>query len=255
MFATAARQVQRASHDARVISALTYLLVTRMRVVQRIKAASVGDYLFALLVAWTLVVSAITVRLQLRRAPAANTAVPSAKYVKDWKGLATRGFAYGPANAANTLVVFTDFQCPYCRQFASVLDSLTARHPDVRVVERHFPLASLHEAAFDAAQAAECARELGKYPEMRTVLYRRAGLVTERMWTELARHAGIPKPDVIGRCVKSARYATAINTDKTVAEALGVVGTPTFVLNDSLYRGTTSLAELEQRLARRVSGR
>ena len=64
----------------------------------------------------------------------------------------------GPEDAAITIVEYADFQCPYCSVASENLKALMEKYPDdVRVVYRHFPLASIHDKAIPAAQAAEAA--------------------------------------------------------------------------------------------------
>lgn len=72
--------------------------------------------------------------------------------------LPTSGPAFGAANAKVTLVVFSDFECPYCRAFAKTIrDNLPQKYPaDVRVVFEDFPIQSIHPWAFAAAEAAHC---------------------------------------------------------------------------------------------------
>ncbi len=81
---------------------------------------------------------------------------------KDW--------SRGPENAILTLLVYSDFQCPYCSMAGRILKELEVSHPDeVRVIYRHFPLPS-HDKALIAAQAAEAAGLQGKFWEMHDFL-------------------------------------------------------------------------------------
>jgi protein-disulfide isomerase len=72
--------------------------------------------------------------------------------------LPTDGFSFGPAKAKVTVVIFSDFQCPYCQGFAkTVRDNVRQKYPnDVRVIYKDFPLVSLHNWARPAAEAARC---------------------------------------------------------------------------------------------------
>jgi predicted DsbA family dithiol-disulfide isomerase len=69
-------------------------------------------------------------------------------------GLGLPGHRIGPDDAAVTIVVWSDFLCPYCAAEAPVLDRLRREHPqDVRVIYRHYPL-PMHPGADLAAEAA-----------------------------------------------------------------------------------------------------
>ena len=82
----------------------------------------------------------------------------------------------GPADAPITIVEYGDFQCPYCAQAAANLEDLLETYPeDVRLVYRHFPLASIHDKAILAAQAAEAAGRQEAFWDMHDLLYARQG--------------------------------------------------------------------------------
>jgi cyclophilin family peptidyl-prolyl cis-trans isomerase/protein-disulfide isomerase len=76
----------------------------------------------------------------------------------------------GPADAAVTILEYSDFQCPYCAQLEPILSKLGDAFPnDLRVVFRHFPL-NIHDKSILAAQAAEAAGLQGKFWEMNAFL-------------------------------------------------------------------------------------
>jgi protein-disulfide isomerase len=63
----------------------------------------------------------------------------------------------GPEDAKITLIEFADFECPSCRQLDLVLRDLLPRHPEVRLVFKHYPLTDIHPWAMTAAIASQCA--------------------------------------------------------------------------------------------------
>jgi len=78
----------------------------------------------------------------------------------------------GPENAPVTLVVFDDFQCPYCARHQDSLNSLVDYYGDkLRLAFKHFPLSQIHNMAQRAGEAAECAGEQGKFWEYADTLY------------------------------------------------------------------------------------
>ncbi len=72
--------------------------------------------------------------------------------------LPSDGPSFGPANAKVTIVAFSDFQCPYCREFANTIRTiLPKQYPDtVRFVFKDFPLDAIHPWARAASEAAHC---------------------------------------------------------------------------------------------------
>lgn len=78
----------------------------------------------------------------------------------------------GSSKAKVTLVVFSDFQCPYCQRHETTLQQVLVAYGDkVRLVFYEFPLTSLHENAQKAAEAAECAADQDKFWEMHDKLF------------------------------------------------------------------------------------
>lgn len=137
------------------------------------------------------------------------------------------GAVLGAENAPYTLVEFGDYQCPPCRaQFRSV-EALAARHHGrVRVVFRHLPLVDIHPFAFRAALAAETARRHGSFAEMHRRLM--AGRVDESgidaAADGLGLRAAVADPD------EEERSRQAVRRDQSAAAALGLSGTPSFLL-------------------------
>lgn len=88
----------------------------------------------------------------------------------------------GAEDAPITIVEYGDFQCPYCAVAAQNLQNLLDEYPgDVRLVYRHFPLASIHDKAILAAQISEAAGLQGAFWEMHDLLY-----ANQATWSELS---------------------------------------------------------------------
>jgi len=90
--------------------------------------------------------------------------------------ISSKDWSRGPENALLTILVYSDFQCPYCSYAGRVLKEFEDTHPDeFRMVFRHFPL-TMHDKAYLSAQAAEAAGLQGKFWEMHDFL------VNEQNW-------------------------------------------------------------------------
>jgi len=76
----------------------------------------------------------------------------------------------GPSKASVTVIEYSDFQCPFSAQVHSSLKRLAAEGR-IKWVYRSFPLSSIHPRAIQAAEAAECAAEQGKFWEYADVLF------------------------------------------------------------------------------------
>ena len=94
---------------------------------------------------------------------------------------------------------------------------------------KDFPLESIHNNAFKAAEATRCAQEQGKYWEMHERLFTNQGALGP---DDLPGHAGAVGLDVpkFQRCLDDDRYAAQIRKDMADGQQAGVTGTPAFFL-------------------------
>jgi protein-disulfide isomerase len=149
-----------------------------------------------------------------------------------------------PAGKA-VVLVFTDYQCPFCRKLESTLDSLTARRgTQAAVIYRHFPLPQ-HEFASRAAYAAECAGDGGGFLAMHKALFAAQDSLGKLSWSEVAARAGLASSASVDSCVSGGKKATVIRTDRTSGERLNLTGTPTLYIDGRLFTGRASLARLD----------
>jgi protein-disulfide isomerase len=137
----------------------------------------------------------------------------------------------GDSAAKVVVIEFSDFQCPYCRQFASrVFPMLKAQYVDtgtVQFVFRHMPLSGIHAQAFHAAEAAECAARQGLFWPVHDRLFKSPALEDADL-RGAARAAGVDMR-VFEACLQGAA-AEQIRSDVALAQALKVNGTPTFMI-------------------------
>ena len=136
----------------------------------------------------------------------------------------------GAATAAVTVVEFTDLQCPSCAQLHPVVERLAAEYGDrVRFVVRDYPLAQ-HADARKAAEAAEAAREQGKYWEYVALLYRNQSALSVAKLKEYATQVGLDRAK-FDAALDSGRHAEKVQRDLLDGNRVGVSGTPTFFVN------------------------
>jgi protein-disulfide isomerase len=138
----------------------------------------------------------------------------------------------GSPTAPITVVEFTDYQCPYCRRFqAETWPQLKKNYVDtgkVRFIVRDLPL-DFHPAARPAAQAAHCAAEQHKFWPMHEALL---GGPADLLAGGIDRRAHAVGLDLVRlhACVASGKYSFAIARNGSEADALGLNGTPSFVI-------------------------
>jgi protein-disulfide isomerase len=152
-----------------------------------------------------------------------------------------RGQVLGPATAPVTVVEFSDFECPFCRQAETTVKRLVATYPDqIRLIYRHFPLQNIHPNALHAAEASECAAEQGRFWQMHDVLFANHAALAPEKVSEYAGRAGLDM-QAFSTCLANGHAKSAVQQDMTDGERYGVQGTPTFFVNRRVVVGEQGL--------------
>ncbi len=159
----------------------------------------------------------------------------------------------GPNDAPVTLVVFSEFQCPFCARGAAIIDELIeqeAYEGKVRLVYKHFPL-PFHRQAESAARAAMAAGEQGAFWQMHDRLFDNqtefrgkdaAGM--KQMTAEYARELGLDV-DRFRRDFERDEYAEILERDVDLGQEIGVRGTPHILINGEPMVGAQPLSDFE----------
>lgn len=160
----------------------------------------------------------------------------------------------GAADASVTVVEFSDFECPFCKQTHLTLKQILERYPGkVRLAYRDFPLDSIHPQARRAAEAARCAQDQGKFWQYHDVLFTQS---PQLALEDLRRYAGQVGLDVtkFDSCLAAGTHKAAVQRDLDEGNRLGITGTPAFFINGRTLSGAQPLEAftrlIEQELAR-----
>ena len=136
----------------------------------------------------------------------------------------------GNANAPVTIVAFTDYQCPSCAAMHPTLERLVTEYSGkVRLVTRDFPL-SQHTEALKAAEAAEAAREQGKYWEYIHILLRNQSALTVDKLKGYATELALDQTR-FDTALDSGKFSESVQRDLEDGMKLGINGTPTIFIN------------------------
>lgn len=144
----------------------------------------------------------------------------------------------GAANALVTIIEFTDFECPSCATAQPVLESLAKEFADkVKLVAHSFPLEQ-HKHAFKAAEAAEAAREQGKYWEYTLILFK---YQKELEVDKLKAYAGLLGLDrkKFDEALDSGKFTDAVKQELSIGDRIGVDSTPSIFINGRRIREKT----------------
>lgn len=144
----------------------------------------------------------------------------------------------GDLGAPVQMIIYSDFECPYCAQFANTVKTINQEFGNkVAIAFRHYPLAG-HKQAAEAAEASECAAEQGKFWGMYDKLFtdNTAGKMSKEQFEQDAVDLGLNK-DQFNQCLDSGKYADKVKTLKEEGDEAGVTGTPTSFINGNIYPG------------------
>ncbi|MFK7989298.1 MAG: serine/threonine protein kinase PknE [Sandaracinaceae bacterium] len=144
--------------------------------------------------------------------------------------------AEGPSDALVTIVVFSEFQCPFCNRVRPTLDQVQERYGrDVRIVFKHNPL-PFHSDAMPAAEAASevyARRGSEAFFRYHDRLFENQRELTRDNLIAWAREENV----AVGPALDDHRHRSAIEADQTLARSLGASGTPSFFINGRNLRG------------------
>jgi protein-disulfide isomerase len=164
---------------------------------------------------------------------------------------ADRGRIRGDSTARTWVIIASDFQCPFCREwhdasYAGLIDEYV-RSGKVRVAYLHFPLGQ-HRNAVPTANASMCASAQNRFWEYHDALF-----ATQSRWTpmadprpvldSLARATGLDF-NAWSQCYESDRMLPLIGVDRDRAAAGGVQSTPSFLVGGQVIAGAVPIAEM-----------
>lgn len=136
-----------------------------------------------------------------------------------------------------TLVEFFDYACGYCRTSVPVIDRLLSEDKRLRVVYRELPVLGPDSEA--AAYASLAAASAGKYGAFHHQLFA-AGR------PELATLARVAAANGVAAAAPTAEARAEIDKNRQLADAIGVTGTPAFIVGDKVFRGAVDYETLRQ---------
>ena len=166
----------------------------------------------------------------------------------------------GPDTAPVTIVVFGDFECPFCARGNEILISLRKDYGDkLRVVHKHHPLPN-HSHAWLASRASNAAKAQGKFWAFSDALYEEQADFDADDLNDIAKKIGLDMKK-FRRAMESTDLDAAIEADLSLGASVGVNATPMFFVNGRPISGAAELQlrllveeELERAAAARAKG-
>lgn len=157
--------------------------------------------------------------------------------------------SWGEVDAPVTIVMWSDFQCPFCARVAATLDELKRDYgpAQLRLVWKHYPL-PFHAEARPSAEAATAVLAAGgnaafwKFHDLAFAGQKQLSADNYRIW---AGQAGV-EPARFDREVKAPALADKVRADMALGERLGVRGTPVFLINGFPMQGALPAAAFKE---------
>lgn len=154
----------------------------------------------------------------------------------------------GERGAELELVMFGDFQCPFCLGAQSVLRRVRERLGDrLLFAFRHLPIPEKHPMALIAAEASEAAAAQGKFWEYHDALYAEQPKLSRETMLRIATELDLDA-DRVAAEIDAGVHLPRIERDLASADASGATGTPSFYVNGAHFTGAYDAASLIEAL-------
>lgn len=148
----------------------------------------------------------------------------------------------GPENAKVTLIEFADFECPSCRQLDVILRELLPRHPEIRLVFKHYPLTDIHPWAMAAAIATQCALQQSPaaFWKMHDAIFDAQDVINpSNVWEkmkDLANQIGL-NAEAYQTCITNPETTSQVMATIEEGHTLRINATPTTFVNNRKVLG------------------
>lgn len=153
----------------------------------------------------------------------------------------------GAKNAKLTLVVFTDYNCPYCKQFDPLLEKIVKQYPDVALVVKLLPFKG--ESSVSSARVALTLWQ--HQPEQFWPLHKR--LMSKKGLHDNPSIIAAQEKVGVEPITPNEQSMTTLRSNMQLAEQLGVQGTPATLIGDQLLSGAVSFDDLETRVKQQLA--
>jgi len=146
----------------------------------------------------------------------------------------SQNYYMGTSSPEITIVEFSDFACPYCKESLSIIKEIGIRYQDkVKIIYRDYPG---HSNSLDLALAARCAGEQEKFWEMHDELFAEQDTLKLNELSDMAENMGMNKTK-FSKCLSEQKYLAHIQADISDGDKLEIKATPTWFINEHKIEG------------------
>lgn len=154
---------------------------------------------------------------------------------------------YGKKDAPISVVIFSDFQCPFCSRGAETVTQLKKKYGNkVKIAFKHYPL-PMHKDAKPAAEMSMCVHEQNpdKFWTYHDTLFKNQDKLDKVSLEKFAKDVGVDVKKV-NECITSKKYASFVQKDLEYGEKIGVKSTPTFFVNGQIVSGAVPIESFSE---------
>lgn len=162
---------------------------------------------------------------------------------------------WGNINASVKMIIYSDFECPFCADFVDTVKQVKAEFGDKIIIAfRHFPL-ERHDYAVLSAVASECAAEQEKFWEMHDKIFadNKAGRLNKEQFKKDAADLGLNE-EQFNQCLDSEKYKDKILSHLAEGKNAGIIGTPTIFINNIIIPGAYPMDDFTDSQGRQREG-
>ncbi len=153
----------------------------------------------------------------------------------------------GGENAKVSVIIFSDFQCPFCGRAAKTVSEIKKKYGNkIKIAFKQFPL-PMHKDAEPAAEASMCVYEQGKdkFWKFHDIAFAAQDKLDSENLVKHAKASGADEKK-FKECMDAKKYADFVKKDMTYGEKLGVRSTPTFFVNGQLLSGALPVEQFSE---------
>ena len=159
----------------------------------------------------------------------------------------SEGTIIGNLKGDVTMVEFFDYNCGYCKQMFQAMSELLKEDPKLRVVLKEYPI--LGQSSITASRAALAARKHGKYSEFHLAMLSYKGALSDSVIMTIAQNVGLD-PKKLQDDMKDPAITDILVRNHSLADELGVDGTPQIIVEGEFLPGAVPKAALVEAIAK-----
>ncbi|NDB82146.1 MAG: hypothetical protein EB127_05295 [Alphaproteobacteria bacterium] len=148
----------------------------------------------------------------------------------------------GAADSKNIIVLFTDYNCGYCKTAAETIKSIMEKTKDIKVIFKPLPLFGANSSYLAQVSAAVFISDATKFADVNYALFHRTFVSNDEVKSMLQEH-GLDAAK-IEQISTSSEVEDIIKHNIELAKSLKISGVPVFIINDGYYPGLMSYEDI-----------